>query len=387
MEDNPAAPDVIASPRSAGYTPVMTELIAPHYTGRRVAVGLSGGTDSAVAALLLKQAGADVVALTMHLVSDGHGLDAEPQLDRARRIAERLGVPHHVVDFTERFDQAIVQRFVDAYAAGQTPSPCCRCNPIVKFGFLLDAARSMGCDSLATGHYVRLLEDPAGERRIGRGLDSNKDQTYFLFGLTQRQLQCACFPLGGWYKARVKRLAADQALVVDAVSESQDLCFVKDDDYASLVACRRPDLAVPGTIVDREGNALGRHDGFFRYTIGQRQGLGLGGGPWYVTALRPERNEVVVGREEDLYSRSVRIGHLNWQAGGAIAESATDSDVQFRYRMKPVHVSRARMLDGGDVVVDLSTPVRGVAPGQAAVFYEEDCVLGGGWIKGTMNEK
>lgn len=342
----------------------------------KIAVGMSGGVDSSLVAWLLKQSGHEVLGLTLRLgrfSGDACG-GPDPAADAAA-VCAKIGIPHRVAEAEADFAREVVSPFVAGYAAGLTPSPCMVCNRRMKFGTLLELARSYGCDKLATGHYVRLDADPQGRPRLRRGSDPAKDQSYFLAMLTPAQLASAWFPLGDYRKEEVKALAAKIGLMPREKPESQDLCFLPDGDYARFVAARRPDLARPGEIVDLQGRVLGRHRGFFGYTIGQRKGLGLSGGPWFVVRTEPASNRVVVGREEDLASREFRVRDLNWQGD----PPSVPVSLQVRYAMKPV-MAAVEPLAGGQARVVPETPLRGVTPGQGAVFYDQDWLLGGGWI-------
>jgi tRNA-specific 2-thiouridylase len=339
----------------------------------QIAVALSGGVDSAVTARLLLDAGRMVTGITFRV---GQGT---PPPDAAVAVAARLGIPHHVVDLSEPFAREVLAPFVDGYARGDTPSPCALCNPRIKFGALLAVARDLGCGQLATGHYVQAGIDPAGRHRLFRGVDLDKDQSYFLFGLSQEQLARARFPLGAMRKDEVRRLGSEWGLVSHDKPESQDLCFLPDGDYARLVAARHPEVARAGDIVDGGGHVLGRHRGCCRYTPGQRRGLGLGGGPWYVVAVRPASNTVVVGSVAEASSSRVCVTGVNWQGAPPPLGVAQEVAVQVRYRMRSV-MARLTVDGVGDVRLALAEPVLGIAPGQAAVWYDGEALLGGGWI-------
>ncbi|MFA5204645.1 MAG: tRNA 2-thiouridine(34) synthase MnmA [Lentisphaeria bacterium] len=339
-----------------------------------IAVALSGGVDSAVTARLLLQAGQAVKGITFRA---GNGA---PAPDAAAAMAVRLGIPHQTVDLADLFSREVITPFIAGYARGETPSPCALCNPRIKFGALLTAARALGCERLATGHYVQAWTDADGRCRLRRGIDPEKDQSYFLFGLAQEQLARAVFPLGGLRKSEVKQLGAAWGLLPETNGESQDLCFLPDGDYARLVVARHPELERDGEIVDGDGRVLGRHHGCFRYTPGQRRGLGLGGGPWYVVAVRPATNTVVVGTAAAASTTRVRLAGACWQCRRPAAGTVREVLVQLRYRMRPVTAQLALEADG-QARLQLAEPVLGVAAGQAAVWYEQDELLGGGWIQ------
>ncbi|MCF7853505.1 MAG: tRNA 2-thiouridine(34) synthase MnmA [Candidatus Pacebacteria bacterium] len=345
----------------------------------KTAIAMSGGTDSSMAAHLLREQGHDLIGITLRLWPMPSSKSSDQHVTDARRVAAALGIEHHVYSLYEYFEEAIVSPFVDAYATGTTPSPCIMCNVRVKFGAMLRKAEELGCARLATGHYARIVEHKE-RRHVARGLDPAKDQSYFLFALSQDQLEHALFPLGSLNKKDVAAEGRALGLVPHNQSESQDLCFIADGDYVNFIAQRRPDLCRPGPITDKTGHVLGRHNGFFKYTIGQRRGLGLGGGPWYVSALRPETNTVEVGRLHDVQDVVAGVDRLNWQCQPPAPGSVLRADVQLRYAMRPVqaaiHIGENTMCR-----LQLSEHVTGITPGQAAVFYDDDRIIGGGWIR------
>jgi len=344
-----------------------------------IGIGMSGGTDSSLAAHLLAEQGCEVRGFTLRLWSEPSTKSSEAHLERARTVAAKLGISHRVVELGEAFRQRIVEPFVDEYARGRTPSPCVRCNAAVKFGLMLDLALADGCSALATGHYVRAGRNAVGRIGLRRGADAAKDQSYFLAGLGQEQLERARFPLGDMEKREVKTLADSLGLVPHSQAESQDLCFIPDGDCAAFLARQRPDLARPGAIVTVDGRELGTHPGAFRYTVGQRHGLGLGGGPWYVVRVELARNEVVVGQRADLLARAVRLSGFNWVGVAPTPELAVLA--QLRYNMRPVP-ARLRLADESGTTLEFAEPVSAVTPGQFAVAYVGDEVAGGGWIEG-----
>ena len=338
-----------------------------------IAVAMSGGVDSSVAASLLKEAGHDLVGLTF--TSQFH--PPGPALDDAARVAGHLGIPHHVIDLSEGFAQ-LLHDFCREYLTGRTPNPCARCNPRVKFGLLLDHARRLGCSALATGHYARtqLLDS---RWQLLRALHAAKDQSYFLFGLSQDQLAAARFPLGDLSKPEVRRIAERLGLHVHDKSESQEICLAPDKDYPRLLREHCPEKLVPGDIVDTAGRVLGRHLSIAYYTLGQRRGLGVAAGvPLYVVAIDPVANRVVLGPDEALYSTELIARDVNWVSIPHLAEPRPAS-VQIRHRHRP---SPARLIpiDPATVRVLFEIPQRAVTPGQVAVFYHDDTLLGGGWI-------
>ena len=342
-----------------------------------VAVGMSGGTDSSLAAQLLVEQGHEVHGFTLRLWHEPSAKSSDGHIERAREVAAKLGIAHRVVDLGGEFRERVVQPFLAEYASGRTPSPCVLCNLRVKFGLMLALARESGCAFLATGHYARTAAKPSGRVALLRGRDGSKDQSYFLAGLAQEQLARARFPLGGMTKAVAKARAAELGLAPHGQAESQDLCFIPDGDCAGFLARQMPELARPGRIVTVAGQDMGRHEGAFRYTVGQRRGLGLSGGPWYVLRTDLARNLVVVGERADLFAREVLLSGFNWVGFAPAAELSVVAQV--RYSMRPVPATLRRT--GPDAAtLFFSEPVSAVTPGQFAVAYLDDEVVGGGWI-------
>jgi tRNA-specific 2-thiouridylase len=347
---------------------------------RRIVVAMSGGVDSSVVAGLAARTGAEVIGVTLQLYDHGEAT-ARPgaccagrDIRDARAVCDRLGIAHYVVDSETQFRAAVVVRFADEYLAGRTPIPCVQCNIGPKFTDLLTMARDLGADCLATGHYVQRVEGQAGPE-LHRGVDPARDQSYFLFATTTEQLAYLRFPLGGLAKARVRQLAAEMGLEVATKADSQDICFVPDGDYAGLVKKLRPEAAVGGDIVDLAGRTLGRHRGLVHYTVGQRRGLEIGGTaePLYVVRLEPEARRVVVGPRRALAVSAARLSGLNWIGG----DHRGPLTAKVRSMAKPVPAR----LENERLVFD--APEYGVAPGQAAVLYAGERVLGGGWIEET----
>lgn len=344
----------------------------------RVVVAMSGGVDSSVAAALLQEQGCEVIGVTLRLWDGPGSCCSTRDADDARRVAERLGIPFQTLEYAEAFQSAVVDDFLDAHLAGQTPNPCARCNERIKFDRLLAQARELGADYLATGHYARIEADGQGHR-LRTGLDPAKDQSYFLATTPADELDAICFPLGGLTKERVRELAADYGLVTAGKPESQDICFVPRGAVGDFLAAYRshPALA-PGPIVDREGRELGRHRGAAHYTVGQRRGLGLAlGYPVYVAEVDTAANRVVVAPDEGLYSHAMRVAEVNW-LGGALPAEGVSAGVKIRYG-GPVVPARVTPEDEG-LHVAFAEPQRAVAPGQLAAFYDGDRVLGGAWI-------
>ncbi|WP_375271254.1 tRNA 2-thiouridine(34) synthase MnmA [Sphingomonas sp.] len=346
---------------------------------RRIVVAMSGGVDSSVVAALAARTGVETIGVTLQLYDHGEATKragaccAGRDIRDARAVCDRLGIAHYVFDHETSFREQVVDRFADEYLAGRTPIPCVQCNMGPKFTDLFALARDLGADALATGHYVRRVEGADGAE-LHRGADPARDQSYFLFATTATQLDFLRFPLGNLPKARVREIAGEMELLVAAKPDSQDICFVPDGDYAGLVKKLRPEAAQGGEIVDLGGRKLGEHRGIIHYTVGQRRGLEIGGSPepLYVVRVEPEAQRVVVGPRQALAVAAARLEGMN--VLGPLTGALT---AKVRSMAKPVP---ARML--GDRLV-FDAPEYGVAPGQAAVLYDGDRVLGGGWIAQT----
>ena len=356
----------------------------------RVVVAMSGGVDSSVVAAMLKDEGYDVVGVTLQLYDHGAALAkkgaccAGQDIHDARRVAEAMGFPHYVLDYENMFREAVIEEFADAYLAGATPVPCIRCNERVKFKDLLATAKDLDADCMATGHYIQRKLGPAGPE-LHCAADANRDQSYFLFSTTPDQLAFLRFPLGHLpSKAETRALAAKYGLSVADKPDSQDICFVPNGNYASVIEKLRPGAADPGEIVDLAGNVLGPHRGVIHYTIGQRRGLGIGGtgDPLYVIRLDSETRQVIVGPKEALATRTVPVREINW-LGDAPFDSAPEWQVCVKIRStRPPRPAILRPLSSTEATVELMDPEDGVSPGQACVFYETGSsrILGGGWI-------
>lgn len=360
-------------------TPGDFQLAGP-LSARRIVVAMSGGVDSSVVAALAARTGAETIGITLQLYDHGEAVGragsccAGRDIRDARAVCDRLGIAHYVFDHESSFRTQVIDDFADEYLAGRTPIPCVQCNIGPKFTDLLAIARDLGADCLATGHYVRRAEGPAGPE-LHRAADPARDQSYFLFATTRAQLDFLRFPLGGMPKQEVRAMATELGLCVAGKPDSQDICFVPDGNYAALVRKLRPQADLGGEIVDEAGNVLGTHRGLIHFTVGQRRGLEIGGQaePLYVLRLDPETRRVVVGPRRALAVSAARIERVNWIGG----DHAGPLMVKVRSLAKPV----PGRLDGDMVRFD--APEYGVAPGQAAVLYAGDHVLGGGWIAET----
>jgi tRNA-specific 2-thiouridylase len=351
----------------------------------RVVVAMSGGVDSSVAAALVTRWGYEAVGVTLQLYDHGAATGktgaccAGRDIHDARRVADRLGVPHYVLDFEQRFKQAVIDDFAATYAAGRTPIPCVRCNQRIKFRDLMEIARDLGADALVTGHYARRLGPPEGGE-LHRAVDATRDQTYFLFATTRDQLDVLRFPLGDRPKAATRALAAELDLPVAAKPESQDICFVPQGHYSRVVERLRPEAGEPGPILDEAGRELGRHKGLAHYTVGQRRGLGVATGtPLYVLALDADRRAVVVGPKDRLRTETLHLAEVNWLGDGPLAGEPRRLWIKHRAHEDAIPARVEAADDGARVVPD--EPALGVAPGQACVFYDGSRVLGGGWIE------
>ena len=345
---------------------------------------MSGGVDSSVAAALLAEQGHDVIGLSMQLY-DQRGDQAFGRcctlddLHDARRVAGAVGFPHYIVNFEQQFRDLVIRNFVEEYAAGRTPIPCAHCNGDLKFSTLLDRARGLGAAHVATGHYAQAERSPGGRWQLRRGADEGKDQSYFLFSLTQDQLSGAVFPVGSLNKLQVREHARRLGLGVAEKPDSQEICFVPDGDYASLVAGLEPGVAREGAIVDETGRQIGSHGGVHRFTIGQRKGLGVASpAPLYVIKIDADSRQVTVGPRASLERTTLTASGVNWIAVDAPSDWLR-VDAQIRHRHRAA-AGRVRALEGARAELEFDEPQAAITPGQAAVFYDGDVVVGGGWI-------
>ena len=363
----------------------------------RIVVAMSGGVDSSVAAALLAEQGHDVIGLSMQLYDNSDpktsfgSCCSIDDLHDARRVAAAIHIPHYIVNFERRFQDTVVSNFVQEYASGRTPLPCAHCNSDLKFATLAERASAFGADAVATGHYARVDRDPdTGRYLLRRGVDPAKDQAYFLFSLTQDQLAHAVFPVGDRPKEAVREYARARRLPVAEKPDSQEICFIPDNDYAKFVESSAPGVTRDGLIVDEQGHVLGTHEGIHRFTVGQRKGLGLAthslsrrsgeaakAEPMYVLALRPVDQQVVVGPKQSLERTTLTASGVNWIIGRPSAPIRAAAQIRHRHQAAPATV---RAIDTARAEIVFDTPQIAITPGQAVVFFDGDTVLGGGWI-------
>ena len=360
----------------------------------RVVVAMSGGVDSSVVAGIVKSQGYDVVGVTLQLYDHGAATHrkgaccAGQDIHDARKVAQQLDIPHYVLDYETRFKEKVIDSFAASYIAGETPIPCISCNQTVKFYDLLETAKSLGADALATGHYIRTKEI-AGKRKMYRPIDTERDQSYFLFATTQDQLDFLRFPLGDMTKKETREVARDLGLHIADKSDSQDICFVPQGKYSDIIKRLQPDAIEGGEIVHVDGRVLGQHEGIIHYTVGQRRGIGVATGePIYVVKLDSENNRVIVGPHDALLIRDIYLRDVNWISSidiSTIPETGLDMFVKVRSTRPPI--AATLFCDRDEIKVELSDGEAGISPGQACVFYENDTVdsqvFGGGWIART----
>ena len=355
----------------------------------RVVVAMSGGVDSSVTAAMLADQGYEVIGITLQLYDHGEALAkkgaccAGADIHDAQRVAESIGIPHYVLDYQSRFKESVMDDFADSYLRGETPIPCVRCNQTVKFRDLLQTAKDLDADCLATGHYIQRSHSD-GRAELHAAVDAGKDQSYFLFATTQEQLDYLRFPLGDMEKSETRALAEKYNLLVAAKPDSQDICFVPNGDYASVIDKLRPGAVKPGDIVHMDGRVLGQHEGVIRYTIGQRRGLGIGGGhdddndPFYVIRIDADRHQVIVGPRSALGVSEFNVNELNW-LGEVIPAEGMAVSVKVR-STRPAEAAHIWSTGENTARVELDEPEQGVSPGQACVVYSGTRVLGGGWM-------
>jgi len=363
--------------------------LPPHK--QKVVVAMSGGVDSSVAAAILTEQGYDVIGVTMQIwpsatppeESFSRTCCSLSAVEDARRVAAKLGIPHYVMNFKDVFEKTVIDNFIEEYRRGRTPNPCVRCNRFVKFEALLERARGLGADFVATGHYARIAYDETRRRwLLRRGVDRSKDQSYALYSMTQEQLAHTLMPLGSMAKDETRRLAADLGLAVADKPDSQEICFVENRDYPGFLKSVAPEIARPGPILDTAGNVIGEHKGIAFYTIGQRRRLGVAAGePRYVVRIDAGRNAIVIGRDEDLYASELVAGDVNL-ISPHILDKPIAVTAKVRYNMKDSPALLAVPVDG-QAHVRFEKPQRAIAPGQAVVIYQGEDVVGGGTILGN----
>ena len=341
----------------------------------KVVVAMSGGVDSSTVATILHKKGYEVIGVTLHLYT----MQCKQNLHDAKIIADQIGIPHYTHDYESFFKKEIIDDFVDTYIAGETPNPCVKCNKNVKFGKLFKIAKDLEADALATGHYVRKAK-VGNESVLLKGIDKNKDQSYFLFAIDKKQISFLEFPLGNFKKEETRQLAKKYGLTISDKPKSQDICFAARGKYSQIVKQLRPEAHISGDIVLKNGKVLGRHDGIVNFTIGQRKKIGVSHDkPLYVIGIDAKNNRVIVGERDDLKASKLQIKNLNWLASTQDLQSKIKCSVRLRSNHKEIGATVKYLGDGyADVVLD--DPYDGITPGQACVMYDQDRLLGGGWI-------
>ena len=353
---------------------------------------MSGGVDSSVAAGLLKEQGYEVIGITMNLfpLPEEYCLDKDLKsccgrgaIEDANRVASKLGIDHYVLNLKDSFEDLVVSDFLEEYSRGRTPNPCIRCNQFIKFDLLMERARKIGASCIATGHYAQIVQDhQSGHFYLNKGVDKEKDQSYFLYTMTQNQLSHTLFPVGLFTKSEIRRRARKWGLPVAERLESQEICFIPDNDYAGFLKKRMPETFYPGPIVDSKGQILGHHSGIIHFTVGQRRGMGIAAPhPLYVLEINTSKNEIVVGPNDCLYKKDLLADQINW-----ISEDKIVSSVQAKARIRYKHKEAEALLvplASEKIRVEFEKPQRAITPGQAVVFYDGDVVLGGGTISSS----
>jgi len=355
---------------------------------KKVAVGMSGGVDSSVAAYLLKEQGFDVIGVTMQIwqdeeplaMAENGGCCGLSAVDDARRVADRLDIPYYVLNFKREFKDKVIDYFIDEYIHARTPNPCIACNRYVKWEALLNRAVELGCDYIATGHYARVCRLDNGRYALQKSAAVRKDQTYALYNLTQEQLSRTLMPVGEYDKEQIRKMAEKIGLSVAGKPDSQEICFIPDNDYASYIEKEMGQTFLEGNFVDAGGKVLGKHKGIIHYTVGQRKGLGLSlGAPAFVTELRPETNEVVIGTNEDTFHDRLLADRVNWMSIPELqGERRVTAKIRYSHQGAPCII---RMTGEDEVECRFDEPVRALTPGQAVAFYDGDIVVGGGTIR------
>ncbi|MCI6675529.1 MAG: tRNA 2-thiouridine(34) synthase MnmA [Clostridiales bacterium] len=359
---------------------------------KKVVVGMSGGVDSSVAAWLLKEQGYDVIGVTMQIWQDENPIDAGQEggccglsaVDDARRVAASLGIPYYVMNFKKEFKRDVMDYFVDEYLQGRTPNPCIACNRYVKWEALLQRSLSIGADYIATGHYARVVKLPNGRYTIQKSATDEKDQTYALYNLTQEQLAHTLMPVGDYHKDEIRKIAQQIDLRVAAKRDSQEICFIPDKDYARFIQEEAKDaVPPPGNFVTKDGEILGRHRGITHYTVGQRKGLNLAlGHPVFVTEIRPETNEVVIGENEDVFALGLVCRQINFMAIPDLqGQMRADAKIRYAHKGAPCMLKRT---GEDEITVIFDEPQRAITPGQAVVFYDGPSIIGGGTITSSF---
>lgn len=353
---------------------------------KKVVVGMSGGVDSSVAAYLLKKQGYDVIGVTMKTWRGGGTPEQKQLLEDARKVSEALGIVHYTADFCEQFEKEVIGDFLEEYQNGRTPNPCVVCNRKIKWQALMDWAKKMGANQIATGHYAKIVQLPNGRYAVKRAKTAKKDQTYALCGLTQEQLAHTIMPLGDYEKEEIRQIAKEAEIPVADKPESMEICFVPDDDYAGFIEGRTGKEQKPGNFVTLDGKVLGQHKGIIHYTVGQRKGLNLAmGKPVFVVEIRPQTQEVVIGDNEDVFAKTLTCDHVNLMGLETLEEAhAMTAKIRYHHPGAPCIVERQ---SDGTALCRFAEPQRAITPGQSVVFYENDVVMGSGRILKVWREE